>query len=552
MIAVDPDDNVHVVWMMMLTNGMSRHIDYNIWNPDSLNFVYPGGDLLDQSQRAGYVTLAINLDGLPYAAFHVIDPSSPYPHPVVVPIGCSIQINIPEYGDGDILWPQIAISADRRLHVLSASNMWANSVMRIYYSQGIPIEDSLGHLCDIEWQQVGGANNYFALLDSSLVVGHTNAASRTSSRVALGWLRSSDSSQFNNDIILRLSEDFGESWQPSLYITSFVQPDTCWIDSTHWVMCDRDTLRAYTDLSLLFDHNAILHAAFTTIGYWVYRDTIPTATASASLIWHWNEATGQFSLLADGWVHVQSPGVWQTIVQRPSLAVDENTGYLYCAYVRYDTSAYSENGYPNADVWISVSTDNGSHWSVGTNVTHTTPAILPAPAGQGMNEREPTLAEVVTDGYLHLSYVLDRDAGSMPQGEGVVTLNPFIYQRIPVDSIPTTPLMPQYPLHWDSSGFLSASERSRVESPSEFQLHAAYPNPFNSSTRISFDLPQSTNIELRVFNVLGRTVEVLKSGPTAAGHHALSWDASNLASGVYFVSLKTASHTQTKKVLLLR
>ena len=167
-----------------------------------------------------------------------------------------------------------------------------------------------------------------------------------------------------------------------------------------------------------------------------------------------------------------------------------------------------------------------------------------------MSEREPTLAEVVTNGYLYLSYTLDKDAGCSYYDEGVTTLNPIFYQRIPVDSIPTTPLMRRYPLHHDSSGYYAVSHHE-IPIPKSIQL-AAYPNPFNSTTRISFSLPTNTKAELKVYDVLGRMVETLMTGSTTAGEHSLTWDASKQASGLYFVALQTPEQKRVQKVILIK
>jgi hypothetical protein len=70
--------------------------------------------------------------------------------------------------------------------------------------------------------------------------------------------------------------------------------------------------------------------------------------------------------------------------------------------------------------------------------------------------------------------------------------------------------------------------------PIAYALHAASPNPFNPSTLIKFDLPEDSHVSLSVFDVLGRKVAQLVSDTYAAGYHSVSWDASGVASGVYF------------------
>ena len=88
--------------------------------------------------------------------------------------------------------------------------------------------------------------------------------------------------------------------------------------------------------------------------------------------------------------------------------------------------------------------------------------------------------------------------------------------------------------------------------PQEFAILNIYPNPFNSSTRISYALNDIMNVEIAVFDLNGQLVEVLDQGERTAGTHNLVWNAENIASGVYFVRLSTPTVKQTQKVLLIR
>lgn len=70
--------------------------------------------------------------------------------------------------------------------------------------------------------------------------------------------------------------------------------------------------------------------------------------------------------------------------------------------------------------------------------------------------------------------------------------------------------------------------------PRVYALHPAFPNPFNPSTQIKFDLPEDSFVSLNAFDVLGRKVGEITNGNYAAGYHSATWDASKVASGVYF------------------
>jgi len=85
-----------------------------------------------------------------------------------------------------------------------------------------------------------------------------------------------------------------------------------------------------------------------------------------------------------------------------------------------------------------------------------------------------------------------------------------------------------------------------------YQLYNNYPNPFNPTTTISFDLPVKSFVTLKVFDILGREVAAIISEQLPAGTHIRKWDAGNLPSGVYFYRIHAGAFTQTKKLVILR
>jgi hypothetical protein len=88
--------------------------------------------------------------------------------------------------------------------------------------------------------------------------------------------------------------------------------------------------------------------------------------------------------------------------------------------------------------------------------------------------------------------------------------------------------------------------------PVEYSLFSAYPNPFNPSTIISYQLPEISYVNLTVYDAVGRQVAALVNGWREPGIHEVTFDASSLTSGVYFVRLSAGDFQQTQKLLLVK
>ena len=97
---------------------------------------------------------------------------------------------------------------------------------------------------------------------------------------------------------------------------------------------------------------------------------------------------------------------------------------------------------------------------------------------------------------------------------------------------------------------VSVAEHEAV--PKEYALWWNYPNPFNPSTTIKYELPKASVVRLSVYDMLGREVSVLLNERREAGVYEVKFDGSNLASGVYFYRLQAGDFTQTKRLLLLK
>ena len=86
----------------------------------------------------------------------------------------------------------------------------------------------------------------------------------------------------------------------------------------------------------------------------------------------------------------------------------------------------------------------------------------------------------------------------------------------------------------------------------EFALHQNYPNPFNPSTKITYSVPKSSQVTLKIFNTLGEEIETLVNEEKPVGTYEVNWNAANLPSGVYFYRLQAGGFVQTRKMILLK
>jgi polyhydroxybutyrate depolymerase len=91
-----------------------------------------------------------------------------------------------------------------------------------------------------------------------------------------------------------------------------------------------------------------------------------------------------------------------------------------------------------------------------------------------------------------------------------------------------------------------------TQNPMDFSLFQNYPNPFNPSTKISWQLPIRSLVTLKVYDVLGNEVSTLVNEEKPAGSYEVEFNASNLASGIYFYQLRTGEFILTKKMVLIR
>ncbi|MBZ0264044.1 T9SS type A sorting domain-containing protein [bacterium] len=94
-------------------------------------------------------------------------------------------------------------------------------------------------------------------------------------------------------------------------------------------------------------------------------------------------------------------------------------------------------------------------------------------------------------------------------------------------------------------------ERFNIDHPTDWRIQSIYPNPFNDFTQIKIQVPQKDYIQIRIYDVAGGLVDILFSGEVISGYNTFYWKA-DVASGIYFVILKSSSSSLTKKIALIR
>jgi uncharacterized repeat protein (TIGR03806 family) len=105
----------------------------------------------------------------------------------------------------------------------------------------------------------------------------------------------------------------------------------------------------------------------------------------------------------------------------------------------------------------------------------------------------------------------------------------------------------------DSLGVVSNIQNTLPDNlPDNYQLHHAYPNPFNAVTTIKYQLPASSQVQLIIYDIRGREVITLLNGKQPAGHYSVQWNADEFSSGIYFYKLQTEKFIQVRKMVLMK
>jgi len=126
----------------------------------------------------------------------------------------------------------------------------------------------------------------------------------------------------------------------------------------------------------------------------------------------------------------------------------------------------------------------------------------------------------------------------------------FVDEALPSDAARMTYRLKQIDV--DGSSEYSEEVEVRISAPDRLTLHRNYPNPFTRATTIRYELPQTSNVRLEVYDVQGRRVEMLVDEKQSVGIQEVNWRAQGIASGVYFLRLQVAGQVRTQRVHVVR
>ena len=163
----------------------------------------------------------------------------------------------------------------------------------------------------------------------------------------------------------------------------------------------------------------------------------------------------------------------------------------------------------------------------------------------------------ITAGAVITRQITQSVPGNAPSGNYTYIGNVGVYPDsiINTDNFPFEKLagegLSNHKQGWAVCGWFGDESSSSIQH-SSFSIHNSYPNPFNASTVISFELQAASQIKLAVYDVNGREVALLVDGHLSSGPHEIAFDGTDLPSGVYFAMLEAGDLTQTRKLILLK
>jgi beta-lactamase superfamily II metal-dependent hydrolase len=272
--------------------------------------------------------------------------------------------------------------------------------------------------------------------------------------------------------------------------------------------------------------------------FWLGRRAQAATLANSSIVWLWANETNLTSSTVDGYRirFGDDSGGDNIILQRVTNGV--STDIL-------TSSGSVTNGLTDIGFMVRVTRTSGSVWTIYTSTLPTASGggavatAVPSAANTTVNQGSVTNSTYTTFTNGYFGFMAIHSSGTSARASAE-------FDQLYFDTTSTSPL-----------GKAVLSPEIAYE-PSIFKLNQNYPNPFNPSTTFSFDLAEDAVVTLKVYDVIGREVAVIvNSEDRSAGTHQIRFDASSLASGVYYCKLNASTVTgksfaDTKRLMLVK
>ena len=395
--------------------------------------------------------------------------------------GCTMAFNlVQEAENAEVLWPHIALDYNDKLHMVSSDS-------------GTATADAVWYNATTDGATWDGS--YALATDNSNTLSATMTAAKHAPGAALIYgpdapcapaYFDTGASQWHHDVLYYEARDVNNDIfaqiadAHSVNITNYYCPD-----STTPFRC---AVFSYSDVDAIYDSQETpdLHIAFPTpvsemdTMLYTYPDSSTTyfsefvnVDAWQSAIWHYNATTQAWGhiggwLTADGQASAAGDsmyvGVFRNGQDRVQLAHDPATGYLYALWNSYSPadvrSPTDGKKMGNGELILACSADNGLTWGPRVNITNSQTPGCTSPNCQ--SETFGSMAEIVSNGFLHISFMMDQHAGSSIRNTdgndgSVETLNNYRYMRVPITDVP-----PHGGSPWNAAGHVGLDHYTRA------------------------------------------------------------------------------------------
>jgi len=402
------------------------------------------------------------------------------------------------------IWPQIEVYNNGNIGVLSRPQHPAGSDFDTIFYQvwdGTVLgPKSIAYISTPPYQFTVGTNARYHLT--------SNGAGRVSMLIN-GTLE--DDTLGNSKVWSRTSSDNGVTWGPlELVFTPFLENG----DDTVAVAGGSDAIYKPNSNTWVYSVAATANKTFADGRLYLIRSdgmrSVITTVAAVG-------GTTEFAMAMS----------FVFTLDQPALAYSSDGLVLYCVYavVKPDLGT---SGYNSRDLYYQRSLDDGATWGAPIRITNT-PLIDECYASVSIYNRG------AGGNNYDLNFTYMKDPGVGPAsfgGSAPASVNSLIYRKITEANV--------------------VGISNNQINLDDYKLLQNYPNPFNPSTTISYNLVKSGIVTLKVFDLLGREVSTLVNEFQQSGLKEVSFNASNLSSGLYFYSISTPGFTDIKKMMLIK